>query len=87
MLININLKIKIMNKKLSKKAKKKAVKAIQKSYDAPIDSRKLRRTDSAKIASKTGMSQSHVCNVLSGRRFNATIVKAAKQITKNRKAI
>ena len=69
--------------KKSKSVKKAVVKAI---YDNPIDRNKLRRGDVARIAYDTFYSQSHVSNVLNGRRQNKEIVKCAKQVTKKRKS-
>ena len=46
---------------------------------------KLKRGDVSTIALKTWYSQSHVSNVLAGRRKNADIVNAAKTMTMKRK--
>lgn len=47
---------------------------------------RLKSTDSATIAEATGYSQSHVSNVLYGRRNNTTILTAAKKLVGRRKA-
>jgi hypothetical protein len=44
-----------------------------------------KKTDSYKIAAKTGYSQSHVCNVLAGRRTNTDIANVAYRMVKTRK--
>ena len=85
--VNINqfkLKMKSSTKKSTKVVK--SSKKSSKRFDSPIDNSKRRKQDSAKIALKTGYSQSHVCNVLAGRKINSSIVKVAKSITKNRKS-
>ena len=47
---------------------------------------RLKSSDSAKLAETTGYSQSHVSNVLYGRRNNDYIISAAKKLVGRRKA-
>ena len=47
---------------------------------------RLKSSDSAKLAETTGYSQSHVSNVLYGRRTNDYIISAAKKLVGRRKA-
>ncbi len=47
--------------------------------------RKLKYGEMTKISNQTWFSQSHVSNVLAGRRRNKEIVEAAYAITKRRK--
>jgi len=72
---------------MSKTKKSKTVKKVTRAtYDRPIDAGKMRRGDVAKIAYDTFYSQSHVSNVLAGRRQNKEIVKSAKALTQKRKS-
>lgn len=47
--------------------------------------RKLKYGEMTRISNQTWFSQSHVSNVLAGRRRNKVIVEAAYEITKRRK--
>jgi len=49
--------------------------------------KRLKSTDSSKLATTTGYSQSHVCNTLAGRRNNESIISAAYKLVSRRQAV
>lgn len=70
----------------TKSTNKKATKKVVKNTN-PVSAvkNKLKTGEIVKIAEKTGYSESHVSNVLAGRRNNASIISAATKMTARRK--
>lgn len=76
---------KVTSKAGNKSAKTKNAKTAKTSKVNLVNKSKIKSSDSATIADKTGYSQSYVCNVIAGRRYNEMIVNAVNAITKRRK--